>query len=119
MNDAPISLKEKRKFHAMLRDIARQVPLFGEMADAAEWKLFIFACLYDQEIVENPFRHELTTAPRFVVRNKRRTNDLSVSTGAQLITLLYAFGNTKGVNWSDPKWKAEMAAYEQEQRRAA
>jgi hypothetical protein len=60
-----------------------------------------------------PSRHE-QRAPMFVVRNNKRTADLTVSTGAQLITLLYAFGNTRGVEWSDPKWKAEMEFYEQE-----
>lgn len=119
MSEEPISRKEMRKFHAMLRDISRQVPLFGEMASVPEWKLFIFACLYDQEIVDNPFARELPTCPRFVVRNKKRTNDLTVSTGAQLITLLYAFGNTRGVEWSDPKVRAEMEAAEAEMRRAA
>lgn len=97
----------------MVRDIAKQVPLFGEMASAEEWWLFIFSGLYGQDVVENPFRRELPTAPMFIVRNNKRTKDLTVSTGAQLITLLYAFGNTRGVEWSDPKWKAEMAAYQE------
>jgi hypothetical protein len=114
MNDAPISRKEMRKFHAMLRDISKQIPLFGEMAPMPEWKIFVFACLFGQDCVENPWARELPSAPRFVVRNNKRTNDLTVSGGAQLITLLYSFGNTRGVEWSDPKWKAEMAAYAQE-----
>ena len=114
MNDDPISSKERRKARAMVRDIAKQVELFGEMASADEWWVFIFAGLYGQDVVENPFRRELPTAPMFIVRNNKRTKDLTVSTGAQLITLLYAFGNNHGVEWSDPKWKAEMAAYEKE-----
>lgn len=114
MNDAPISAKERRKARAMVRDIAKQVPLYGEMASADEWWTFFFACLYGQEVLENPMRGELPTAPIFVLRNKRRTKDLSVTDGAAFITLLYAFGNTRGVEWSDPKWKAEMAAYQQE-----
>lgn len=97
----------------MVRDIAKQVPLFGEMASPDEWWVFVFACLYGQDIVENPFRGELPTTPMMVVRNNKRTKDLTVSTGAQLITLLYAFGNTRGVDWSDPRWKAEMAEYAQ------
>jgi hypothetical protein len=113
VSDEPISDKERKKARAMVRDIAKQVPLFGEMASADEWWVFVFACLYGQDIVENPFERELPTAPRFIVRNNKRTKDLTVSTGAQLITLLYAFGNNRGVQWSDPKWKAEMAEYEQ------
>lgn len=112
MSGEPISDKERRKARAMVRDIAQQVPLFGEMASPEEWWIFIFACLYGQDVVENPFARELPSAPRFVVRNNKRTKDLTVSTGAQLITLLYAFGNTREVDWSDPDWKAQMAEYE-------
>lgn len=103
----------------MVRDIAKQLPLFGAMATEDEWWSFLFAGLYGQDIVENPWRQEIPSAPMFIVRNKKRTKDLTVTTGAELITVLYAFGNTRGVEWSDPKWKAEMAEYQQEQRRAA
>lgn len=115
MNEEPISAKERRKARAMVRDIAKQVELFGEWSTPEEWWLFVFSCLYGQDVVENPFVHELPTAPKFVIRNNKRTADLTVSTGAQLITLLYAFGNTRGVQWSDPKWKAEMAEYQERQ----
>ena len=118
MNDAPISSKERRKARAMVRDISRQVPLFGEMATADEWWAFIFAGLYGQDVVENPFRRELPSAPMFVVRNNKRTKDLTVTTGAQLITLLYAFGNARGVEWTDPEWKAMLKQQETERRAA-
>jgi hypothetical protein len=98
MSDEPISAKERRKARAMVRDIAKQVPLYGEMASPDEWWAFFFSCLYGQEVLENPMRGELPTAPMFVLRNKRRTKDLNVSDGATFITLLYAFGNTRGVN---------------------
>jgi hypothetical protein len=94
-NNDPISTKERRKARAMVRDISKQIRLFEEWATPDEWWLFIFSCLYGQELVENPFRQELPSAPMFVVRNNKRTADLTVSTGAQLITLLYAFGNTR------------------------
>ncbi len=119
MNDEPISSKERRKARAMVGDIAKQVPLFGEMASKDEWWAFFFACLYGQEVLDNPMRGELPSAPLFVLRNKRRTGDLNVTDGATLITLLYAFGNTRGVEWSDPKWRAEMAQYAAEAQRLA
>ena len=121
MNDAPISIKEQRKARAMVRDISKQVPFkVGDttrMLSPDEWWVFIFACLYGQKTVENPFYGELPSAPLMVVENKKRTKDLTVSTGAELITILYAFGNNHGVKWSDPKWIAEMEAYEKENRR--
>lgn len=119
MNDEPISSKERRKARAMVSDIAKQVPLFGEMCSPDEWWTFFFSCLYGQEVLENPMRGELPSAPIFVLRNKRRTKNLNVSDGATLITLLYAFGNTRSVEWSDPKWKAEMEQYRQEAVRLA
>lgn len=119
MNDDPISPKERRKLRAMVRDISKQVPLFEQMASADEWWVFFFACAFGQDVVENPLRQDLPTAPLFVVRNKKRTKDLTVTTGAELITVLYAFGNTRGVLWSDPKERAERAANEAEARRWA
>jgi hypothetical protein len=119
MNNDPISAKERRKARAMVRDISKQIQLYGEMASADEWWAFFFSCLYGQEVLDNPMRGELPTAPMFVLRNKRRTKDLNVSDGATFITLLYAFGNTREVKWSDPKWKAEMDFYSQQSRMAA
>src|SRR5882672_7588534 len=106
MNDEPISRKEMRKFHAMLRDIARQVPWAGEMMEPDEWKLLVFAAAYGQDVVPNPFN----PTSGFVIRNRKRTRALTVSTCAELITQLYAFGAEKGVEWSDPSWKAMREA---------
>lgn len=103
----------------MVRDISKQVELFGERATPDEWWVFFFSCLYGQEVLENPMYGELPSAPRFVLRNNRRTVDLNVTDGATFITLLYAFGNTRGVNWSDPKWKAEQEAWTKETERLA
>jgi hypothetical protein len=109
MNDEPISEKELRKLHAMIRDIAKQVRFDGEWWDEKEWKLFLFAAAFGQRVVKNPFDNR---SP--VVVNKKRTKTSSVSNAAEMITQLYAFGNGEGVKWSDPKWKAEMEFYERE-----
>jgi hypothetical protein len=109
MNDEPISKKELRKLHAMIRDIAKQVRFDGEWWDEKEWKLFLFAAAFGQRVVKNPFDNR---SP--VVVNKKRTKTSSVSNAAEMITQLYAFGNGEGVKWSDPKWKAEMEFYERE-----
>lgn len=114
MNNDPISPKERRKARAMVRDISGQVKFDGEHLSADEWWLLIFAGAHGQKVIPNPFRSEFPGAAPFIVRNKKRTKDLSVSNGAELITALYAFGNERGVEWSDPKWKAEMAFYEKE-----
>lgn len=114
MNDDPISNKERRKLHAMIRDIAKQVRFDGEWWTLDEWKLFLFAAAFGQRVVKNPFDNR---SP--VVVNVKRTRTSSVSNAAELITQLYAFGNDQGVKWSDPKWKAEIEFYAEEKRRLA
>ena len=114
MNDEPISDKERRKLHAMIRDIARQVQFDGEWWTPDEWKLFLFAAAFGQRVVKNPFDNR---AP--VVVNVKRTRSSTVSNAAELITQLYAFGNERGVEWTDPKDRAEREAWKEETRRAA
>lgn len=116
MRDEPNSLKQKRKFHAMLRDIARQVSFCGELVDEHEWKLIVFAAAYGQDVVPSPFGHG------FIIRNKRRTRDLAKSGDdgmADLITQLYAFGAEKGVEWTDPEWRAMREADQRDAQRWA
>ena len=112
MKGEPISPIQKRKFHAMVRDISRQVPFNGEMLDDKQWKLLIYAAAYGQDLVPNFF-----DPSKFIVCNRVRTDDLDMPTMADLITQLYAFGNEKGVEWSNPAEVAERAAWEEEERR--
>ena len=109
MNSEPISSKERRKARAMVGDIAKQLDFFGRRASSDEWWTFLLAGAFGYEMVENPLYQDLPEAPQFIVLNKKRTKNLTVSTGAEFITVLYAFGNRRGVEWSDPKWKAEVA----------
>jgi hypothetical protein len=100
----------------MVRDIARQVEWAGEMMDEHEWKLLILAAAYGQDVVPNPF------GGGFVIRNKRRTRSLPMSGEngmADLITQLYAFGAERGVEWTDPEWRAMRAADAREAERWA
>jgi len=109
MNNEPISDKERRKLHAMIRDISRQVSFDGEMWSVDEWKLFLYAAAFGQRVVKNPFDNR---SP--VVLNNKRTKTSSVSDAAEFITQLYAFGNERGVKWSDPQWRSEMEFYQRE-----
>lgn len=103
----------------MVRDIARHCEFNGERLSPDEWWSLIFAGAYGQEVVPNPFNQEFPGAPLFIIRNKKRTKDLSVSTGAELITALYVFGNARGVEWSDPEWKAMREAEQEEVKKPA
>jgi len=99
------SSEQNRKFHAMVRDIANQVEWAGAFMDEHEWKLLILAAAYGQDVIPSPFSNG------FVIRNKRRSRALAIDEMAELITQLYAFGNEKGVRWSDPKEVALKEAY--------
>ena len=115
--------EQKKKFHAMLRDIAQQLEWDGAKRDEKEWKFIVLAGAYGQEFVTNPLYDASDPESKpYIVNNKRRTRELPMSgdnSMANLITQLYAFGNERGVKWTDPKEVAERAAWEREAERAA
>lgn len=101
------SLEQNKRFHAMIRDIAEQVEWAGEKMDEEEWKLLLLAAAHGQKIVPNPF------GGTFIVVNLKRSRDLPMPTMAELITQMLAFGNERGVQWTDPEWQAYLAECEE------
>lgn len=91
------SAEQNRKFHAMVRDIARQVKWAGEMMDEGDWKRLLLAARYGQAVVPNP----LDPQRGFIVRNNRRSRGLTVPEMADFITEIQVFGDEHGVAWSD------------------
>ena len=89
------TLEQNAKFHAMLRDISRQVEWDGEMHDEDWWKFVVLAASYGQRFVRNPF------GDGFVCTNKKRSSHLTIPTMADLITQLDAFGVEKDVKWTE------------------
>jgi len=98
------SWEQKKRFHAMIRDISKQVEWAGEMMDEHEWKLLILAGAYGQDVVPNPL------GEGFIVRNKCRVRSLPKPDMSELIEQLFAFGADKGVEWSDPEWPSMTEA---------
>lgn len=94
--------EQNKKLHAMIRDISRQVEWDGERHDEAWWKFILLGAAYGQHFVRNPF------GDGFVCANRRRSSGLEVPTMADLITQLTAFGNEKGVVWTDPEWQSYL-----------
>jgi hypothetical protein len=88
---------QNRRFHAMVRDIARQVQWAGAYMDEEDWKRLFLAAAYGQRMVPNPLNPQ---AP-FVVVNKRASRGLVVPEMADLITEIEVFGNERGVKWAD------------------
>ena len=95
-----MSPEQNRRFHAMVRDISKQVKWAGEMLDEEDWKRLILAGAYGQKVVPNPIRDG------FIVMNNRRSTGLPVETTSDLISELLSFGFEHDVVWTDPEFQA-------------
>lgn len=82
------------KFHAMVRDIARQVPWAGEKIGEEDWKRLILAGKYGQKVVPAP------VGDGFVVMNNRRSRGLTNAEMDELLTELVVFGAEHEVEWT-------------------
>lgn len=94
------TLEQNAKLWAMLRDIARQVewPVNGLMQklDAEDWKALMTAAA----------RQEIRMAQGIaggVVMLGSSTRRMTVGELGDVIECMYAFGEDKGVRWSEPK----------------
>lgn len=100
------SWEQKKRFHAMCRDLSQQVEYAGRMWDEEDWKRLVIGAAHGQDIVPNPFNYG------FVVMNKKRVRDMEMPPMSDLITQMLAFGNERRVNWTDPEGRAMMAEAE-------
>ncbi len=97
------TLDQSAKFHAMLRDISRQVKWAGLWLSEEDWKILVLGAKYGQTVGPNPFGHGL------LIMNKVRSSKLAKSSKDpnvpnmnDLMNELQAFGDQEGVTWSDP-----------------
>lgn len=103
------SNEQSKKFHAMCRDFARQIPVWCEMQMSDEdWKRLFLAGACGQKIVPNPI------GEGFIVMNTKRIRGIEKATLAEVITAMLAFGNERGVEWSDPEWQSYLAEMKRE-----
>ncbi|MAX61572.1 MAG: hypothetical protein CMK46_07055 [Porticoccus sp.] len=107
------SAVQNRRMWAMLGDIARQVewPVDGRMQRLTpdDWKHVLSAGLKRHQ------RVAMGIDGGFVILGQR-TSKMTIAEMGDLIDLMYAFGNDRGVVWSDPEFQSLMQA---EQERAA
>jgi hypothetical protein len=89
------SLEQNKKFHAMVRDIARQVKWADMLMDEEDWKRLLLAAKYDQRVVPNP----LDPHARFIVVNLRRSRGLTIPEMQEFLEEIQVFGNERGVEW--------------------
>ena len=97
------SIDQCRKWHAMVMDISRHIPVWCEMRmDEEDWKRLLLAGAFGQKVVPNPIN------AGFLVMNNRRVRDMEMPPMSELITQTLAFGNERGVQWTDPEWQAYL-----------
>lgn len=100
------SWEQKKRFHAMVRDIARHIPAWCDMPmDEEDWKRLLLAGAFGQHVVPNPL------GDGFVVANKMRVRGMPKPNMTELIEQMLAFGNERGVEWKDPEWQAYLAEH--------
>lgn len=93
------------KVHAMLGDISMQLTHYGQELDVEDWKDVFMDELQRDHRQEARFARGLYGAG--IVPLGRSTSDLDIAEFSDLITLIYAFGDQHGVEWSEPKPKGD------------
>lgn len=97
------SWEQVKRFHAMVSDISRDIPVWCEMPmDKEDWKRILLAGAFGQKVVPNPI------GEGFLIVNNKRIRDSDKPDLSQIITQMMAFGNERGVRWTDPEWLAMM-----------
>lgn len=111
LGDCTRTPKQNRRMWAMLNDLARQVhwPVDGvmQLLDPEDWKHVMSAGLKKHQRVAAGIEGG------FVILGQH-TSKFSRREMADLITLMFAFGGDKGVNWTDPKQVADLVAWAEE-----
>lgn len=100
------SWEQKKKLHAMIGDISKQLTFLGQKWSKAEWKFFIFASAHGQELIPNLF------GPGLIATNRKRVTGLPMPTMSDLIMQVQVYGDERNVRWSDPEYQAMMAEAE-------
>jgi len=100
MKEPKRSIPQNDKMWAMLTDVARQVPWHGMRLSPDDWKLIFLDAL----------KAELRIVPNLngdgFVNLGRSSSDLSKAEMAELITLIQAWGDQNGIQFSDSSREA-------------
>lgn len=93
------TLEQSAKLHAMLGDVSRQLlwPVNGkeERLSIDDWKGIVLASLIQEKRMAAGIRGG------FVILGKR-SSSLTIREMSEAIEFLYAFGDERGVVWSEP-----------------
>ena len=110
---------QQRRLNAMCGDLSRQVEWFirapnGENVpaylDRDDWRHIFSGLQLGARYALNP------ESPERFITLAASSLKLSERDASEVIERMFAFGNARGVVWTDPKERALMAQYEQEAR---
>lgn len=87
------SSEQNRAMWAALSDVSRQVEWYGQRLSPEDWKHVMSASLYKQRTVPG-------IDGGFVVLGQS-TSKMTKAQFSELLELIHAFGNERGVEWSD------------------
>lgn len=98
---------QEEKYHAMIGDIADQSTYAGRRWDREDMKRILVDEFADEMRNQGrPLHHDGRLIPsengRRVIQLGIQTRDFWVSEAADFITFLYAWGNARGVVWTEP-----------------
>ncbi len=93
--DAPRTEEQNAKFHAMVRDISKQLTWAGHRWGEEDWKRILLAAKFGQHVIKSPLGFDV------IVVNKMRSRDTTVEQMMEMIAEVEAFGAEHGVDWTD------------------
>lgn len=99
---------QNSKIHAMISDIAKVCQHIGRKWDLESWKRLLVDEFADEmRAAGTPLHHDGQVTPsldgRRIVQLGIQTREFRVKEAAQFIEYLYAYGDQRGVMWSEPK----------------
>lgn len=86
--------EQNAKFHAMVRDISRQLKWAGQRWNEEDWKRILLAAKFEQHVVPNPLGYSV------IVVNKKRSSHLTLEEMTEFLGEIEAFGTENGVDWT-------------------
>lgn len=103
----PMSREQQKKLNAMCRDLSQQVPWeingIRRTMHADDWRYFMVA-----HVLGNAMAPSID-GDRMIVFS-RSSRELRIGTAQACIDLIQHFGDARGVMWSDPDFRSQMAS---------
>lgn len=110
------TIPQNRHFHALIDDIARQVPFCGRRWKSDSWKRLLVACFVQIERDDAEARgdHDPFPEPAMLVEGLEegvvvqlgvQTRAFSKEQASLFLEYLYCYGAEAGVTWSPPAKK--------------